>query len=62
MDTTIAKHQGNILRYLQFCKTDHPSGHDLDIFGENMAEKKASNSTKNQHNYSIKAYQAMLSG
>lgn len=59
-DMTITNYQGNVLRYLKFCKTDHPSANDLENFRDYLAEKKASRSTKNQYNYAIKAYHAML--
>lgn len=59
-DTTITNYIGNVLRYLKFAKTDHPSTQDLERFRDYLAEKKVGRSTKNQYNYSIRAYHAML--
>jgi integrase/recombinase XerD len=59
-DTTITNYLGNVLRYLRFAETAHPSTNDLERFRDYLAEKKVSRSTKNQYNYSIKAYHAML--
>ena len=35
-------------------------GQDLERFRDSLAERKVSRSTKNQYNYAIKAYYAML--
>lgn len=59
-DATIITYLGNVHRYLRFAETVHPSKSDLERFRDHLAEKKASRSTKNQYNYSIKAYHAML--
>ncbi|MGA9097423.1 MAG: tyrosine-type recombinase/integrase [Methanotrichaceae archaeon] len=59
-DNTITNYKGNVLRYLKFAKTDHPSMQDLERFRDFLAEKKLARSTKNQYNYSIRAYHAML--
>lgn len=59
-DTTISNYIGNVLRYLRFAETANPSTNDLERFRDFLAGKKVSRSTKNQYNYSIKAYHAML--
>lgn len=59
-ETTIEGYLGNVNRYLKFAKTDRPLDHDLERFRNSLAEKKTSRSTKNQYNYAIKAYHAML--
>ena len=59
-DATITTYLGNVHRYLRFAETVHPSTDDLEQFRDHLAEKKASRSTKNQYNYSIRAYHSML--
>jgi integrase/recombinase XerD len=59
-ESTIIGYVGNIGRYLKFAKTNQPSHQDLELFRDNMADRKMGRSTKNQYNYAIKAYHAML--
>jgi integrase/recombinase XerD len=59
-ESTIIGYVGNIHRYLKFAKTNQPSHQDLEHFRDYMADRKMSRSTKNQYNYAIKAYHAML--
>lgn len=59
-ESTIIGYVGNIHRYLKFAKTNQPSHQDLEHFRDHMADKKMARSTKNQYNYAIKAYHAML--
>jgi integrase/recombinase XerD len=59
-EATIEGYMGNVGRYLRFTKTDRPSNQDLERFRDTLAEKKVSRSTKNQYNYAIRAYHAMV--
>jgi integrase/recombinase XerD len=59
-EATIEGYLGNVNRYLKFAKTDRPLDQDLERFRNSLAEKKTSRSTKNQYNYAIRAYHAML--
>jgi integrase/recombinase XerD len=59
-ESTIIGYIGNIGRYLKFAKTNQPSHQDLELFRDYMADRKMGRSTKNQYNYAIKAYHAML--
>lgn len=59
-ESTIIGYIGNICRYLKFTKTNQPSHQDLELFRDYMADRKMARSTKNQYNYAIKAYHAML--
>ena len=59
-EATITGYVGNAARYLKFAGSDRPSSQDLERFRDILAQRKASRSTKNQYNYAIKAYHAML--
>lgn len=59
-EANVTGNLGNVGRYLKFAKSNRPSGQDLERFGDILAERKVSRSTKNQYNYSIRAYHAML--
>lgn len=59
-ETTITGYIGNVGRYLKFAESDRPSNQDLERFRDLLSEKKVSRSTKNQYNYAIRAYHAML--
>jgi integrase/recombinase XerD len=59
-EATITGYLGNVERYLKFAKSDRPSNQDLERFRDTLAEKRVSRSTKNQYNYAIKAYHAMI--
>lgn len=59
-EATITGYLGNVERYLKFAKSDRPSNQDLERFRDTLAEKKVSRSTKNQYNYAIRAYHAMI--
>jgi len=59
-EATVTGYLGNVGRYLKFAKSDRPSNQDLESFRDNLAERKVSRATKNQYNYSIRAYHAML--
>ena len=59
-EATVTGYLGNVGRYLKFAQSDRPSGQDLERFRDILAERKASRSTKNQYNYSIRAYHAMI--
>lgn len=59
-EATITGYLGNVERYLKFAESDRPSNQDLERFRDILAEKKVSRSTKNQYNYAIKAYHAMI--
>jgi len=59
-EATIVGYMGNVERYLRFAETDRPSPQDVERFRDVLAERKVSRSTKNQYNYAIRAYHAML--
>jgi integrase/recombinase XerD len=59
-EATITGYLGNVGRYLKFAQSDRPSNQDLERFRDILAERKVSRSTRNQYNYAIKAYHAML--
>lgn len=59
-EATITGYLGNVGRYLKFAQSDRPSNQDLERFRDILAEKRVSRSTKNQYNYAIRAYYAML--
>jgi integrase/recombinase XerD len=59
-EATIITYLGNVHRFLRFAETVHPSTNDLEQFRNHLTEKKSSRSTKNQYNYSIRAYHTML--
>jgi len=59
-EATITNYLGNVHRYLRFAENVHPTITDLERFRDHLSETKASRSTKNQYNYSIRPYNAML--
>ena len=59
-EATIEGYLGNVNRHLKFARTDRSFGQDLERFRDILAERKVTRSTKNQYNYAIKAYYAML--
>jgi integrase len=59
-EATIEGYLGNVNRYLKFARSDRPSNQDLEQFRDVLAKRKTSRSTRNQYNYAIRAYHAML--